>query len=146
MVRARTCVAVLVALVAVWTLASCTPEQQALLEQTVATASVWTSTHPEVEQWHQVALDAGWPESDWRWLACVMWRESRGDPGAYNGRGRDRSYGLMQLNMRAHAGWVGPLVGGDFARLFEPSVNLAVARQLLDAAGRSPWSTRRRSC
>ena len=138
--------AVLAALTVCILAAGCTPIDQAILEQTAATPAVWTSPHPEVERWHQTALDAGWPESDWRWLACVMWRESRGDPTVFNGRGRDRSYGLVQLNMRAHAGWVGPLVDGDFTRLFDPATNLTVARALHDQAGRGPWRTRRKSC
>ena len=133
--------------------AGCTPAEQSFLEQTLATPApasatppVWVSSRPEVERWHQTALDAGWAETEWRWLACVIWRESRGDPSVFNGRGRDQSYGLLQLNMRAHAGWVGPLVDGDFSRLHDPAINLSIGRALYEQAGRSPWRTRRKTC
>lgn len=128
----------------------CTPAEQSFLEQTLTTPAptppVWVSSHPEVERWHQTALDAGWAEGEWRWLACVIWRESRGDPSVFNGRGRDQSYGLLQLNMRAHAGWVGPLVEGDYSRLFDPAINLTVGRSLYEQAGPGPWRTRRKTC
>lgn len=99
-------------------------------------------------QWRQTALDAGWSEADWARLDQIIWRESRCNPGAHNGRGRDDSYGLVQLNMRAHRSWVRPLVDGDYSRLFDPAVNLTVARELFARAddaygcGWKPWTTR----
>lgn len=98
-------------------------------------------------QFFGIALGAGWPASDWQRLDYVMWRESRCNPGVYNGKGRDNSYGLMQLNMLAHRGWVGPLVGGNFSLLFDPATNLGIARELFRRAGSygcpwRPWTTR----
>jgi hypothetical protein len=95
----------------------------------------------------QAALNAGWSPAQWERLSLIIWRESRCQPTAYNGRGRDDSYGLMQLNMRAHRSWVGPLVGWDFTKLYQPETNLRVARQLYDRARRmfgcgwQPWRT-----
>lgn len=92
------------------------------------------------------AIQAGWPESDWPRLDYIMYRESRCQPGVYNGVGADNSYGLMQLNMKAHRGWVGPLVGWDFNRLYDPVTNLWIARDLYFQAvdyygcGWRPWS------
>lgn len=107
---------------------------------------MWTSADPNIEQWHDPAITAGWPESEWRWLACVIRRESGGDPTAFNGRGRDLSYGLTQLNMRALARWVAPIIGTDYNQLFDPATNLAVAHALWGQTGRSPWKTRKHSC
>ena len=100
-------------------------------------------------QWFAAALAAGWPESDWQRIDYVMWRESRCTPSVHTVANRDDSYGLVQLNMKAHRRWVGPLVGGDFTQLLDPATNLAVARQLFNMAqttygcGWQPWQTRK---
>lgn len=98
-------------------------------------------------QHYNAALNAGWSKSQWSKIDYIMWRESRCKPTAYNGKGRDNSYGLMQLNMKAHKGWVGPIVGWDFTKLYNPSTNLRVAKNLYDRAkkaygcGFQPWKT-----
>jgi hypothetical protein len=92
-------------------------------------------------QWYGYAKAAGWQDAEWATLDRVMWRESRCQPGAHNPHGRDNSFGLTQLNMRAHAGWVGPIVDWDFNRLFDPATNLRVARVLFERVhgSWSPW-------
>ena len=103
--------------------------------------------HPDsdVDRWYGDALRAGWPAEDWERLACIIYRESRGQPDAHNPRYPDDSYGLVQLNMRAHRNWVGPLVEWDFTRLFDGYTNLLHGRALYDLAvsywgtGWSPW-------
>jgi hypothetical protein len=112
-----------------------------------------TTTTPSVPasalcpQWWDEARVAGWPEWALPHLDYVMWRESRCLPTAHNPRPPDDSYGLVQLNMRAHRSWVGPLVDGDFTRLFDPTTNLRTARRLFDMAqqaygcGWQPWQT-----
>jgi hypothetical protein len=108
-----------------------------------------TNTTDRCPQFRQAALDAGWSEADWPRLDAIIWRESRCTPTAHNGRGRDDSFGLLQLNMRAHRSWVRPLVDGDFTRLFDPVTNLTVGRALFDRAaeqmgcGWQPWVTRK---
>lgn len=98
-------------------------------------------------QWWDEAKAAGWPDWTLADLDYVMWRESRCIPTAFNPRPPDLSYGLSQLNMRAHRSWVGPLVAWDFNRLFDPATNLAVARVLFNKAdhmfgcGWQPWRT-----
>lgn len=115
-------------------------------------AARWHHWNPDVDRWYDTAVEAGWPDQDWSRLACIINRESRGDPTAYNGRGRDDSYGLLQLNMRAHRSWVGPLVDWDFNRLFDPATNLSVGRVLFDRAvdyygnGWQPWNASDGSC
>jgi hypothetical protein len=92
-------------------------------------------------QHYGAALAAGWTPNEWATLDRIMWRESRCTPTAYNGnrRTRDDSYGLIQINMRAHKSWVGPLVEWDFNRLFDPQSNLFVARVLYERCGFGPW-------
>jgi len=107
---------------------------------------------PDVDRWHDEAIRAGWPEDEWPRLACIIHRESRGDPYAHNPRYPDDSYGLIQLNMRAHRKWVGPLVGWDFTHLFDGYTNLLHGRTLFDMAvgyhddGWRPWIASNGSC
>ncbi len=110
--------------------------------------------HPveDVDRWYESAIAAGWSEADWPRLACIIHRESRGEATAHNPRYPDDSYGLIQLNMRAHRKWVGPLVGGDFDRLFNGYTNLKTGRTLFDMAvgyydnGWQPWNASKGSC
>lgn len=138
---------------------ACTPEQLAEWErvnnvvlspqarETVLSVAA-APAGSKCPQWYSVALEAGWPASDWARLDHVMWRESRCIPTVHNPRGRDDSYGLIQLNMKAHRGWVRPLVDGDFSRLFDPATNLRLGRVLYERAvdvygcGWRPWATR----
>lgn len=99
-------------------------------------------------QHYGAAMAAGWTPAQWPRIDYIMYRESRCQPGVHNGKGRDNSYGLMQLNMKALKSWVGPLVGWDFTRLFDPYTNLSVARNLYGRAqkmfgcGWHPWRMR----
>lgn len=99
-------------------------------------------------QWYGAAMQAGWSPADWSRIDYIIFRESNCQPGVYNGRGRDSSYGLMQLNMKAHKSWVGPLVGWDFTKLYDPVTNLRIGRKLFSMAvkvygcGWQPWAFR----
>jgi hypothetical protein len=94
------------------------------------------------------AMQAGWSVADWSRLDPIIFRESRCQTGAHNPHGLDNSYGLLQLNMKAHARWVGPIVGGDFSRLWNAVTNLTVGRILFQKAhdaygcGWQPWAMR----
>lgn len=122
--------------------AHCAPDPAASPTSATAPAGSRCGEH------YAAALQAGWPASDWKRLDHIMWRESRCQPGVHNGKGRDDSYGLIQLNMKAHRSWVGPLVDWDFTRLYDPVTNLEVGRQIYDKAvgywdcGWRPWTTR----
>lgn len=113
------------------------------------TAPAEPATSDRCPQHRAAALAAGWTEQQWKRLDTIVYRESRCNPSTHNGRGRDNSYGLLQLNMRAHAAWVGPMVDGDYSRLFDPQTNFAVALDLYHRAedmfgcGWQPWVTRR---
>jgi hypothetical protein len=111
------------------------------------TAAQLVPSSARCPQWWDEAQAAGWPEWSLPRIDYVMWRESRCLPTAHNPRPPDDSYGLVQLNMRAHRSWVGPLVNWDFNRLFDPTTNLRTARRLFDMAqqaygcGWQPWQT-----
>ncbi len=115
----------------------------------VAQSAPATYTHPNanVERWHEVAIAAGWSEQDWPRISCIMEHptnknvaESRGDPNAYNGKRRDRSYGLMQLNTRGSLwAWFKPYVSSR-EQLFDPYTNLFVARMMSEYTGAARWA------
>lgn len=103
-------------------------------------------THTGVcDQYRGLLSDAGLPVA---YFIRIMWRESRCDPNQYNGRGRDRSYGLLQINtkvtrridlwseLQRRCG----LVARE--QLFDPATNIACAAKLYRAYGTRPWRTR----
>lgn len=98
-------------------------------------------------QHYHAALRAGWSNAHWSKLDYIMWRESRCKPTVHNTKGRDNSYGLLQLNMKAHKSWVKPIVQGNYTALFNAEVNLRVGKALYDRAkkmfgcGFQPWKT-----
>lgn len=103
--------------------------------------------HPErdVERWHSYALRAGWYESHWPTLSAIIWRESAGDPRAYNPERQARtprgwgSYGLTQMYAWANREWLYAFVKRDLRRLYNPLVNLRAARRLHEEYGWKPW-------
>lgn len=93
------------------------------------------------------AIAAGWSHDQWDKLDYIIWRESRCFSNVHNTKGRDDSYGIMQINLKAHRSWVRPLVNGDFNSLFDPETNLRIAKVLYTKAqeyygcGFQPWKT-----
>lgn len=108
-------------------------------------------------QHYGAALQAGWSASDWDKIDYIMYRESRCNPNVQTDISdgyifrNDDSWGLMQINLKAHRSWVGPIVGWNFNLLYDPVVNLSVARKMYFQAvdyygcGWRPWSTRNKS-
>lgn len=105
------------------------------------------SCEPRIEQWRRLALDVGWPESEWPKLACVMNGESRGDDKVvYRGTRRrpEASYGLLQLNVRGSLWrWFEGqgLNGPD--ELLDPETNLRVGLAMWSERGWRPWGAAR---
>lgn len=95
-----------------------------------------------VDRWHDLALQSGWDEARWPWLRCVIARESRGNPDAFNGSGPDRSYGLMQINAKAWSSKMRAFASTE-AAFFDPGINLRFALWLYDVSGPQNWSTNR---
>jgi hypothetical protein len=99
-------------------------------------------TTPAVARWRDEALEAGWSKAGWRRLSCIIARESRGNPYAYNGRDpHGGSRGLAQINgvhtrlliQRGIIRWRGDL--------FDPVRNLRAARLIWKAQGWGAWSS-----
>jgi hypothetical protein len=66
------------------------------------------------------------------WVAVAL-AESGGNTTAHATYGED-SRGLWQINMRAHAGWVGN------RNLYDPATNAWAARKVCDGQGITAWS------
>ena len=66
------------------------------------------------------------------WVAIAL-AESGGNTNAHNPNGED-SLGLWQINMRAHASWVGS------NNLFDPNYNAVAAKRVCDMQGPTAWS------
>ena len=98
------------------------------------------------QQIAQVAINAGLPESKAATAVAIALAESGGNPRSYNGSGRDRSYGLWQINMnpaeldddqrRREIGIT------DNEQLFDPLTN-AKAMLVISNGGKNwrPWTT-----
>ena len=99
----------------------------------------WSSN---VERWHSTALAQGWSECQWYRLSCVIYRESRGNPMAHNGRDpRGGSFGLTQIN-GVHTGWLSRLGIIRYPYdLYTGWRNLRAAKALYNRAGWSPWGS-----
>lgn len=84
----------------------------------------------------QAAANAGLPScrgvSLGTWVAVAL-AESGGNTAAHATRGED-SRGLWQINMRAHASWVGN------RNLYDPAVNAWAAKKVCDGQGIGAWS------
>lgn len=92
-------------------------------------------------EWHQLALDVGWPVEDLPTLDRVMWKETRCDPSL---RSTSSDSGLTQIN-DVHLDWLWDQYGITQEALFDPAVNLTVALWIHDYAdkhygcGWQPW-------
>jgi hypothetical protein len=96
-------------------------------------------------QWFATAMITGWPEADWPKLDRVIWGESRCNPNVYNGKGRDDSRGLVQINTKQGSGnrpFIGPFIDYQWDRLYDPETNLWVARRMYDYWQANSWSKR----
>lgn len=108
---------------------------------------VTTTTAPSAgfsgrcKQWAATAIAAGWPRAQIPKVLRTIWRESRCNPRAFNPRGRDRSYGLLQMNMKANRAWAFKRCGiSAETDLFNGYTNLRCAYLLYKAAGGwRPW-------
>lgn len=83
-------------------------------------------------QLRALAVLAGFSDPDV--AAAVAMAESRGNPAAQNVTSREASYGLWQINVRAHPQY-------DAARLLDPTYNAQAAFAIRQASGWAPWST-----
>lgn len=93
-----------------------------------------------VTRWRDEALAAGWPSYMWPWLRCVINRESRGNPRAYNGRDpAGGSRGLTQINGINTRSLRRAGIIRNAQDLYNPVRNLRAARFLFRHHGTRPW-------
>jgi|SRR5262245_55003131 len=83
-------------------------------------------------EWSDDALAVGWSADQWSTLSYIMYRESRCNPGAYNGS--SGASGLLQIMPM----WADDCGGGS---LFDPWFNLRCGLHILAAQGWGAWST-----
>lgn len=94
-----------------------------------------------------MASAAGWPLSQQPRIKCLINRESGWNPKAYNGRDPGYgSFGWLQVNMSkgSYGTWTfyKAALGYNIYNLFNPRVNLVIARDLFLRSGRmfgDPW-------
>lgn len=130
-------------------------EEMEYVPSTTTTTTIvvapYRSRSPEwiCPQWHQTALDAGWPQEQLSKLSYVMYRESRCNPESHNPDDPNGgSNGLVQINQfwcRPSRywpdGWLqaqGVLTSCD--QLFDPTINLTAALAIWYNSGWSPWA------
>ena len=99
-----------------------------------------TMTKAQIEA---LATSVGFPASVAPTVARIAMGESSGITNNYNGKGKDDSYGLMQINMYGN---LGPARMKQFglsskADLNDPTTNMKAALQIWKEAGQSfePW-------
>ena len=91
------------------------------------------------------AREAGFPESEISTAVAVAMGESGGKIDAYNGKGNDDSYGLMQINMIDKPGYqLGTERRGKFglksnSELNDPQTNMNAAYQIWKGSGWKAW-------
>ena len=115
--------------------------------QTVLQDESWTHPTPNVQRWHDLAIQVGWSENNWRWLSCVINRESRGNPTAHNSKDPGKgSFGLTQINSANLKFLRTKKVLWSIAELKNPEINLKSALTLFNEVGKGPWKSKKNPC
>ena len=88
-----------------------------------------------------LAVQGGFSQEEAPLVAKIAMGESSGDPTAFNGKGRDQSYGLMQINM---LGEMGPERRAQFGissneALNDPLTNMKAAHAIYKQQGWGAW-------
>lgn len=93
---------------------------------------------------YDLAIGAGCSPENAAIAAAIAQAESSGNPGAYNGAGKDNSYGLWQINM---IGAMGPQRRAQLGissndQLYDPATNARAMYMVSNGCTSfSPWST-----
>lgn len=93
------------------------------------------------DEMETLAVQGGFDPKDAPLVAKIAMGESSGDPTAFNGVGRDQSYGLMQINM---LGDMGPERRAQFGissneELNDPLTNMKAAYAIYKQQGWNAW-------
>ncbi|HEX9260608.1 MAG TPA: transglycosylase SLT domain-containing protein [Acidimicrobiales bacterium] len=81
-----------------------------------------------------------WPAATENWAVRIAIRESGLRSNAIS---RTGDYGLMQINWRAHRGWLRKYGITSPRQLLDPAVNARMALLLYRKAGSNPWRATR---
>lgn len=92
------------------------------------------STYGKCGEWHDLAIQVGWPEEEWPFLSQVIYRESRCKVDAWNGA----DAGLTQIN-KIHRKWLSDMGWSHPNDMFDAEKNLTFALRLWEGSGWSPW-------
>jgi hypothetical protein len=92
-------------------------------------------------QMTKMAKEAGFNDNNAAIMGAIGAAESSGNTRAYNGKGRDDSYGIWQINME---GALGPERRQKYGLssnedLYDPAINLKIAKDLFNESGFKPW-------
>ena len=90
--------------------------------------------HGRCGEWHDLAIEVGWQESEWEILSNVIYRESRCTPDAWNGS----DAGLTQIN-KIHTAWLADMGWSHPEDMFDAKANLLFALRLWETSGWRPW-------
>ena len=108
-------------------------------------------------EYHDLAINVGWPEKEWKTLSRVMYRESRCNTNSlYKKDPNGGSRGLIQINgywcrpsRYSKAGWLQDQgILNSCEDLFNPEVNLRAGLAIFNYSkvknkcGWRPWATR----
>lgn len=89
----------------------------------------------------RAAYEAGFRGEQLVTMVAIAFPESGLSPTAYNPRGRDRSYGLWQINMHPETGRSPSTFGlSSHEQLFDPVNNAHAAKQIYNSQGFRAWS------
>ena len=97
--------------------------------------------HGRCGEWHDLAMEVGWQESEWETLSTVLYTESRCTVDAWNGH----DAGLSQIN-QIHTSWLNEMGLSHPDDMFDPRKNLWFAYKLYSSreekglCGWKPWS------
>lgn len=91
-------------------------------------------TYGKCGEWHDLAIQVGWPEEEWPFLSQVIWRESRCQVEAWNGA----DAGLTQIN-QIHSKWLSDMGWNHPEDMFDAEKNLTFALRLWESSGWRPW-------
>jgi len=92
------------------------------------------ATYGMCGEYHDLAIQVGWPEEEWPRLRQVMWRESRCITDSWNGA----DAGLTQIN-QVHSQWLSDMGWSHPDDMFNPEYNLTFALRLWETSGWKPW-------
>lgn len=92
------------------------------------------ATYGKCGEWHDLAMQVGWPEEEWPFLSQVIWRESRCQVDAWNGA----DAGLTQIN-QIHRKWLSDMGWTHPNDMFDAEKNLTFALRLWESSGWRPW-------